>query len=236
MDMLPPNRAIGGPPTVYELAASLVPARQVGGDLYDHFVLGGKVWFLVGDVSGKGVGAALFMARAQTMIRAVAHLKVDLADVLNLVNRGLCEQNEQGMFVTLFAGVLDPVTGALTYGSAGHDPPAIVSGGNVKPRFMGVNGGPVLGLIDATEYKEQSTQLERGDTVVVYTDGVTEALDSKGEFFTAGRILETLATVPMQSTSAILGGLVDALHGFVGDAPQSDDITVMAVRYGTIPD
>jgi sigma-B regulation protein RsbU (phosphoserine phosphatase) len=101
---------------------------------------------------------------------------------------------------------------------------------------MGVNGGPVLGLIDATEYKEQSTQLERGDTVVVYTDGVTEALDSKGEFFTAGRILETLATVPMQSTSAILGGLVDALHGFVGDAPQSDDITVMAVRYGTIPD
>jgi len=236
MDMLPPNRAIGGPPAVYELAASLVPARQVGGDLYDHFVLGGKVWFIVGDVSGKGVGAALFMARAKTMFRAVARQKIDLADVLNLVNRGLCEQNEQGMFVTLFAGVLDPVTGELTYGGAGHDPPAIVSGGNAKPRFMDVDGGPVLGLIAVTEYKEQRTHLERGDTVIVYTDGVTEALDVNGEFFTAGRILETLAAVPIQSTSAILGALLDALHGFVGDAPQSDDITVMAVRYSTIAD
>jgi sigma-B regulation protein RsbU (phosphoserine phosphatase) len=236
MDMLPPNRAVGGPPAVYELAASLVPARQVGGDLYDHFTLGGKIWFIVGDVSGKGVGAALFMARAKTMIRAVAHPKIDLADVLNLVNRGLCEQNEQGMFVTLFAGVLDPVSGELTYGGAGHDPPAIVSGTNQEPRFMDVDGGPVLGLIAATEYKEQRAQLERGDTVVVYTDGVTEGLNEKGEFFTAGRILSTLATVPKQSTSAILGALLDALHGFVGKAPQSDDITVMAVRYSTISD
>lgn len=234
MDMLPPGQLEGPPPAVYELAASLVPARQVGGDLYDHFVLDGKLWFLVGDVSGKGVGAALFMARAATMLRAVADPQVDLADVLNTVNRGLCEHNEQGMFVTLFAGVLDPETGELVYGGAGHDPPAIVSGGTKPPRFMDLDGGPVLGLIDATEYQQQRIELERGDTVVVYTDGVTEALNEKGEFFTSERILETLSTVPKPSTSAVLGGLLDTLHSFVGQAPQSDDITVMAVRYSTI--
>ena len=230
MDMLPPARAESGPPAVYELAASLVPARQVGGDLYDHFILGGKLWFIVGDVSGKGVGAALFMARAKTMLRAVATPQVDLAEVLGTVNRGLCESNDQGMFVTLFAAVLDPATGDLAYGGAGHDPPVIVPRGDAKPRFMDVDGGPVLGLIDAAEYTEQHTKLERGDTVVVYTDGVPEALDSEGEFFTPERLIETLASVPKESTSAILEGLLGALREFVGDAPPSDDVTVMAVR------
>lgn len=232
MDMLPPGSAGGGPPAIYELAATLVPARHVGGDLYDHFLLGGRLWFVVGDVSGKGVAAALFMARAKTMFRALASPHTDLAEVLTTVNRGLCEQNEQGMFVTLFAAALDPTNGELSYGAAGHDPPVLLPGRGGTPRFLDVDGGPVLGLIDATKYAEQRTTLERGDMVVVYTDGVTEALNLQGEFFTSERMVITLETVSQESTSAVAGGLLDALRGFVGEAPQSDDITVMAVRYG----
>jgi sigma-B regulation protein RsbU (phosphoserine phosphatase) len=231
VDMLPAASAGGKPGDGFELQAILEPARQVGGDLYEHFLVDGKLTFVVGDVSGKGVGAALFMARAKTMFHAIASREPDLAEVLGAVNRGLCAENEQGMFVTLFAGVLDLATGELAYASAGHDAPVLVGGPGTKPRFLELDGGPVLGLIEVSQYRAQRTTLKSGDTLVLYTDGVSEALDEKGDFFTTDRLLEHLSKTPRGSTAEIGQGVYEAVKAFAGTAPQSDDITVMAVRY-----
>jgi sigma-B regulation protein RsbU (phosphoserine phosphatase) len=228
VDMLPPAKAGGGPHEGFELHAILEPARHIGGDLYEYFVVDGKLTFVVGDVSGKGVGAALFMARAKTMFHAIARRDPDLADVLAAVNRGLCEENEQGMFVTLFAGVLDLETGDLVYASAGHDPPVVVSGPSSEPRFLEVDGGPVLGLLEASEYRAQRTTLKSGDALVLYTDGVSEALDEKGEFFTTDRLRDLLAK---RANTDLAPSVYEAVKAFAGRAPQSDDITVMAVRF-----
>jgi sigma-B regulation protein RsbU (phosphoserine phosphatase) len=171
------------------------------------------------------------MARAKTMFHAIAAREPDLAEVLGAVNRGLCEDNEQGMFVTLFAGVLDLESGELSYASAGHDPPVLVSGAKTEPRFLDVDGGPVLGLIEASEYRAQRTTLTSGDALVLYTDGVSEALDEKGDFFTTDRLLEHLAKTSRGTTAELARGVYDAVKSFAGRAPQSDDITVMAVRH-----
>ncbi|HEY7699092.1 MAG TPA: SpoIIE family protein phosphatase, partial [Vicinamibacteria bacterium] len=228
VDMLPPSKAGGRPGDGFELHAILEPARQIGGDLYEYFVLDGKLTFVVGDVSGKGVGAALFMARAKTMFHTIARREPDLAEVLRAVNRGLCEENEQGMFVTLFAGALDLETGGLSYASAGHDPPVVVSGAAAEPRQLDVDGGPVLGLIEASDYRAQRTTLAAGDSLVLFTDGVSEALDEKGDFFTIDRLRELLAKT---ANADLAQKVYEAVKAFAGEAPQSDDITVMAVRY-----
>jgi sigma-B regulation protein RsbU (phosphoserine phosphatase) len=231
VDMLPEASAGGRAGDGFELHAILEPARQIGGDLYEHFHRDGRLTFVVGDVSGKGVGAALFMARAKTLFRAIAALEPDPAEVLRAVNRDLCEENEQGMFVTLFAGILELATGEITYASAGHDPPALLGVRDAAPRFLNVDGGPVLGLIEASEYRAQKTTLAPGEALVLYTDGVSEALDPNGEFFTAGRLLEHLAKNPPAPAAAVARGVYEAVKAFAGSAPQSDDITVMAVRY-----
>jgi len=229
VDMLPAASAGGTPGDGFDLHAILEPARHIGGDLYEYFLRDGKLTFVVGDVSGKGVGAALFMARAKTLFRAIVPLETDLAQVLRDVNRDLCEENEQGMFVTLFACALDLATGELTYASAGHDPPVLLGGS--APRFLSVDGGPVLGLIEASEYRAQKTTLAPGEALVLYTDGVSEALDPNGEFFTTERLRAVLATVPPDSAAGIARAVHQAVKTFAGGAPQSDDITVMAVRY-----
>ncbi len=230
MHLLPPDRVDARPPAAYHLAASLIPAREVGGDLYDHFLMDRKLWFMVGDVSGKGVGAALFMARAMTMLRAAAGPGAGPKEILTKVNRGLCQQNNGSTFVTLFAAVLDLTTGSLTHASAGHDPPVIVSGAD--PRFLEAEGGPVLGLIEQAEYFEETTNLNPGDTLIVYTDGVTEAMDPETTLFTRDRILDAVRFNGPRTSSDVLGALLASVRAFAGDAPQSDDITVMVVQYG----
>jgi sigma-B regulation protein RsbU (phosphoserine phosphatase) len=231
IDMLPAASAGGKAGDGFELQAILEPARQIGGDLYEHFHRDGKLTFVVGDVSGKGVGAALFMARAKTLFRAIAAREPDPGEILRAVNRDLCEENEQGMFVTLFAGILDLATGELRYASAGHDPPVLLDGGGAAPRFLTVDGGPVLGLLEASEYRAQRMTLAPGEALVLYTDGVSEALDPNGEFFTTDRLLELLAKTSPGPAAGIARAVYEAVKAFAGSAPQSDDITVMAVRY-----
>jgi sigma-B regulation protein RsbU (phosphoserine phosphatase) len=230
MHLLPADRVDARPPAAYHLAASLIPARQVGGDLYDHFLVDRKLWFMVGDVSGKGVGAAVFMARAMTMLRAAAGPGSGPKEILTKVNNGLCQQNNGATFVTLFAAVLDLTTGSLTHASAGHDPPVIVSG--LDPRFLETEGGPVLGLIEGAAYVEERTDLKPGDTLIVYTDGVTEAMDPETQLFSRERILEAVRFNAPRSSADVLGALLSSVRAFAGDAPQSDDITVMVVQYG----
>jgi sigma-B regulation protein RsbU (phosphoserine phosphatase) len=226
--MLPEPKA-GGPGEGYELGATLVPARQVGGDLFDHFRDGSRLFFLAGDVSGKGVAAALFMARAKAVFEAVAAREADPGAVLHAVNRGLCRENEAGMFVTAVAGVLDLESGELSFAIAGHDPPVLVPTSGA-PNVLAAEGGRVLGLIEASDFPVNRLRLRGGDAVVLYTDGVSEAQDRAGEFFGVERIVATVVTLRGAAAPALTTGLLEAVRAFAGDAPQSDDITILTLR------
>jgi sigma-B regulation protein RsbU (phosphoserine phosphatase) len=229
VDMLPPPSA-GGPGDGFELGATLVPARAVGGDLFDHFRGGSRVFFLVGDVSGKGIAAALFMARAKTVFEAVASREVDPAALLATVNRSLCRDNDAGMFVTAVVGVLDLTSGELALAVAGHEPPVLVPADGT-PELVSVEGGRVLGLIEASEFPLNRLRLGQGDAVVLYTDGVSEAQDAEGGFFGLERLVATAAGMRHEAASSLTDGVLEAVRTFAGGAPQSDDITILTLRY-----
>lgn len=228
-DMLPKPVA-GGHGEGFELGAALVPARAVGGDLFDHFRDGARVFFLVGDVSGKGVGAALFMARTQTVFEAVAAREADPGAVLDRVNRSLCRDNESGMFVTAVAGVLDLASGDLVFAVAGHEPPVLVPAGGA-PEPVSVEGGRVLGLIEASEFPVNRLRLGKGEAVLLYTDGVSEAQDAGGAFFGVERVVGAADSLRHEKASALTEGVLRAVRAFAGAAPQSDDITILTLRY-----
>ena len=229
MDMLPTGGSRNS--ELYDLAALLVPARAVGGDLYDYFPLGGKLYFLVGDVSGKGVPAALFMVRAKTLFATVARHDTDLGGVLAEVNRGLCADNEAAMFATLFAGTLDLDTGELRCAVGGHEPPILIPASGEAARIVPVDGGPALGLQPEAAFATIPYALRPGDALVLYTDGVTEAEAEQGGFFTDERLLELLSGAQKISAAAIADRVLGAVRAFAGKAPQSDDITILALRY-----
>ena len=228
-DMLPKPEA-GGRGEGYELGATLVPARTVGGDLYDHFRDGSRVFFLAGDVSGKGVAAALFMARAKTVFEAVASREGDPGAVLDRVNRSLCRDNEAGMFVTAAVGVLDLGTGDLDFALAGHEPPLLVPADR-PPEPLRAEGGRVLGLIEESAFPVNRFRLRRGDAVVLYTDGVSEAQDRAGAFFGVERLVATAAGLRHATAPELTARVLEAVRGFAGEAPQSDDITILTLRY-----
>jgi phosphoserine phosphatase RsbU/P len=227
-DMLPKPTA-GGPGEGFELGATLVPARAVGGDLFDHFRDGSRVFFLVGDVSGKGVPAALFMARTKTVFETVAAREEDPGRVLDRVNRSLCRDNDAGMFVTAAVGVLDLATGELAFALAGHEPPVLVPADS-PPEAARAEGGRVLGLIEESEFPVNRRRLDHGDAVVLYTDGVSEAQDSGGGFFGVERLVAVAAARRHEAASALTEGVLGAVRAFAGAAPQSDDITILTLR------
>jgi sigma-B regulation protein RsbU (phosphoserine phosphatase) len=233
MDMLPKGN-LGGDKEGFELAATLVSAREVGGDLYYHFLREGRVAFLVGDVSGKGVPAALFMARTKTLFETIARNAGEVGEALAVVNQSLCRENEAGMFVTVFAGVFDPSTGKLKCAAGGHDPPALLPGDGTAPRFLDVEGGPLLGLLDAAEYPTHEVELSSRDSIVITTDGVSEARNAGGDFFGEERLLSALANMAGAGASEISEKLLVAVRDYAGNAPQSDDITIMTLRYAPV--
>jgi sigma-B regulation protein RsbU (phosphoserine phosphatase) len=224
-----PAPAAGGPDEGYELGATLVPARAVGGDLFDHFRDGSRVFFLVGDVSGKGIAAALFMARAKTVFETEASREADPGALLARVNRSLCRENEAGMFVTAVAGVLDLASGELTFALAGHDPPVLVPAA-APPTAVSADGGRVLGLVEVSDFPVNRLRLSAGDAVLLYTDGVSEAQDTSGGFFGVERIVATAGPLRQAAAPALTGGLLGAVRAFAGEAPQSDDITILTLR------
>jgi sigma-B regulation protein RsbU (phosphoserine phosphatase) len=231
MDMLPEADIGGGEEDGFELSAKLVPARAVGGDLYYHLRAASRLTFLVGDVSGKGVPAALFMARTKTLFETISVREGDVGAALAEVNRNLCKENEAGMFVTVIAGVLDTATGELTLSAGGHDPPALIPGRDVKPSFVEVDGGPVLGLLEGFDFPTIRLKLDPGDAVVLYSDGVPEALNEAEDFFTGDRLLEVLSRLGPTEASRTSDAVMSAVKDFAGKAEQSDDITVMALRF-----
>jgi sigma-B regulation protein RsbU (phosphoserine phosphatase) len=227
-DMLPAPTA-GGESAPYDLAAVLEPARSVGGDLYDHFEMDGRLFFLVGDVSGKGVAAALFMARARAVFDAVATRGGDPGDMLATMNRSLCRQNDEGMYVTAVCGVIDLHTRAVTFATAGHEPPILVPPCG-SPGSLQTEGGRVLGLIDGGDYPSSTVTLEPGASLVLFTDGVSEANDPAGEFFGLDGVMAAAGRIrDRRSAGAITSELLREVKAFVGTAPQFDDITILTL-------
>jgi sigma-B regulation protein RsbU (phosphoserine phosphatase) len=220
-----------------EIFAIMEPAREVGGDLYDFFDCpDGTLCFLIGDVSGKGLPAALFMARAKSLIRVTAELMqapaggtADPAEIVARVNRELCQSNGEMMFVTLFFGMLNPATGALRFCNAAHNAPYRLSAGKVEP----VEGpsGFALGIEPSSAYAAGHLSMTAAETIYLYTDGVTEATAASFELFGEARLEAALRSVIPDSSRDVVNSVAAVVRGFVGSAPQADDITAMAIKW-----
>lgn len=217
-----------------DMAATLIPARAVGGDLYDFLLIDDALWFVIADAAGKGVSAALFMAVTRTLFRAIAHGSATVSSVTARMNAELARDNEQQFFVTALVGRVDLRSGELSYSNAGHPPPlrASVSGGSEFLQAMA--GGIALGILDDATYDEGRVQLAPGDAVLLFTDGVTEAINGAGELFSDGRLTRAFADNAAMPVTDIVNRIVDAVNTFAGGAPQEDDITVLALRYNGI--
>jgi phosphoserine phosphatase RsbU/P len=228
MAMLPrqmPHRA------EIEMAATLIPARAVGGDLYDFIVMDDALWFVVADAAGKGVSAALFMAVTRTLFRAIAHSQATTSSATARMNAELARDNEQQFFVTALVGRIDLRTGEFTYSNAGHLLPLHVPSGGVPVTVRGAEDGIALGILEDAEYAEGRLMLGSGDLLMVFTDGVTEAVDASGRLFSDERLARVLASSAAQSSQAVVDAVVGAVTTFAGTTPQEDDITVLALRF-----
>ncbi|MBF6616714.1 MAG: SpoIIE family protein phosphatase [Candidimonas sp.] len=213
-----------------DLYATMIPAKEVGGDLYDYFVLpDGRLCFAIGDVSDKGVPAALFMAVTRTLIRASAEGTTDPAMMIERINNRLSENNPNMMFVTLIVAVLDMTTGDLTWANAGHPPPCIVKTDG-ELRLLEGCSGPACGVQEDLPYTRYATQLAQGETFIGYSDGVTEALSPDGKLYGDQRLLDLLAAHPAPSAQLATTTVLDDVRAFAHGTEQSDDITLIAAR------
>lgn len=215
----------------FAVHASMTPAKAVGGDFFDFFLIDAdRLGFVIADVSGKGVPSALFMAVCRTLIKATALAGGPPEACLEQVNRVLASEGVASMYVTVFYGVLDTRSGQLTYCNAGHNPPYVLrADGAVEP--LAQVGGMVVGLFELASYECGSLVLGVGDGLFMYTDGVTEATDVAGEEFTTARLAPCLAECRGLGLDAVIEKVGAAVTAFAGEAPQADDITMLALRY-----
>ena len=214
----------------YEIDAHMLAAREVGGDFYDVLRLeNGRIGLSVADVSDKGVPAALFMMSTLTLLKGSAIGVGAPAAVLTEVNDLLNEENEAAMFVTLLYAVFNPSNGLLNYANGGHNPPIIVHPDG-SSALLPATGGIALGVAPKFQYEESSVILDPGDTLVLYTDGVTEAMNAEGEEFGLDRLRDLFTNAAPRSPKETNAAIFEAVSAFAGDTPQSDDITCLACR------
>jgi sigma-B regulation protein RsbU (phosphoserine phosphatase) len=216
----------------FALWGTMRSAKEVGGDFYDHFTLkSGRTGIVVADVSGKGVPAALFGMVSKTLLRATATQKTPEPDaVMASVNDGLCQDNDTCMFVTVFYAVFDPMQGSLTYVNGGHPPPLLIHS-NGASEFLPSTDGIALGVADGMPFAQHTIQLAAGDTVLIYTDGVTEAFNPDAEEFTQARLPGLFAQSPPAGVHDVVRRTVAAVDNFSAGEPQSDDITCVALCF-----
>jgi len=213
----------------FEVAGAMIPAKEVGGDYYDYLLLPEGRWgFVVADVAGKGLGAAMLMSNLQATINDQVEVTSSCAQCVANANRRLKTRVSPGQFVTLFLAALDPAKKLLTYCNAGHNPPYLFRpDGNF--RELGF-GGPLLGPFDGLDYAEEKLQLFSGDVLVIFSDGVTEANNETGEMFGEPRLLESVKPVLAKTASEILSTVIESVRHFAGKTPAADDLTLMVIK------
>jgi sigma-B regulation protein RsbU (phosphoserine phosphatase) len=215
----------------FQLHAVLEPAKEVGGDLYDFFFVDqNHLVFLIGDVSGKGVPASLFMAVTKTLIKTRAASGIGPDEILCSVNRDLCEGNDTTMFVTVFCAVLEVDSGRIVYSSAGHNPPVLLRKTGTA-EYLLFNGSTALGVFEDSLYSREIVYLSPEDTLILYTDGITEAMNPDGRFFSDERLLRSVQAIGPDTAEKTAFKIVAEVHEFAAGAPQSDDITLLALKY-----
>lgn len=217
--------------TEFDLHAMIDPAKEVGGDFYDFGILADdKLYFSIGDVSDKGVPASLFMAVIATLLKVTSQESLAPSGVIQKINRQLCRDNETCMFATIFYGILDLATGDLAYSAGGHSPPLRISKeGEVST--LERTSGMAIGLEPSVEFQTKNVRLNPGDALVLYTDGITEAMNLSDELFGDDRLAAAVRGLGKRSVEAIIAACLNAVAEHVGNAPQSDDITMLAVRW-----
>jgi adenylate cyclase len=231
--MLPTPKILFAGETRFALDARLEPARTVGGDFYDCFMVDRyRLFFVVGDVSGKGLPASLFMALAKSLIKSIA-LRADDPDpgaVLTRANVEISRDNPESLFVTVFAGLLDTRTGGLGFSNAGHEPPFACRPG-AAPQIVEHSGGPPLCVIEGFEYPTGHRALERDESLSVVTDGVTEAMNSRRDLYGAARLKALLSSLPLAAPQNLVEAIAQDVSRFAAGAEPADDLTLLSVRW-----
>jgi len=214
-----------------DIYASMIPAKEMCGDLYDFFVRNDQLYFCIGDVAGKGVPAALFMTVTKNLFRAYASNESTPDHIVSQMNHNLTEDNKSHMFVTLFVGILDLTSGLLRYCNAGHEDPIIV---NRETRLLPINRIFPVGAVAGTPYQTQAIVIEPQTTIILYTDGVTEAMTADKKMFGREQILDEInraIQTGQVAPKALIERMTAAVQAFVGDTEQSDDLTMLAINY-----
>jgi sigma-B regulation protein RsbU (phosphoserine phosphatase) len=226
MAMVPSNFSLREDVDIY---ANMTPAKAVGGDLYDIFIIDDHLYFCIGDVSGKGVPAALFMAVSMSLFRAYSAEEVQPDRIVARMNKSLCERNKKHMFVTMFVGILDLKSGELCYCNAGHEAPLII---DKEVRELPVIRNLPVGAVKKATYQMQTTTIEPQSTILLYTDGLSEAMDADKQMYGRERIVEEVERACQAGQyvpKTLIEQLTQSVHSFVGDTEQSDDITMIAL-------
>jgi len=215
----------------FDIHASLEPAREVGGDFYDYFFIdGNQLCLVVGDVSGKGVPAALFMAMTKTMIKSTARLLAEPEYILADVNREIARNNPSLTFVTVFLGILNLSTGSLTYTCAGHIPQLFI-GRKGNSALLSEAQCPAIGFDDTFQYRQATIKLQHQDGLLLFTDGVTEAQNAQGHLFTQEALMNTVSLTAGLPPQERVTAIIARIREFTGQRPLADDLTLLALTY-----
>ena len=215
----------------FDIFAKMVPAKEVGGDLYDFFLIDKyRLGVVIGDVSGKGIAAALLMAVSKTLLKATASKGMPVDNILSEVNSILAEESPSNMFVTVFLGVLDTRSGSFEYSNGGHNPPYLISTDG-KAKQLDNIGGLILGAIKEAEYQSNVVIIKPGESLFFYTDGVTEAFNKDAEEFQEARLEKSLANKNSLSANELVENVFEVVQAYSEGTEQSDDITCVALKY-----
>ena len=215
-----------------DLYASMTPAREVGGDLYDFVIQNEKLFYCIGDVAGKGIPASLLMAVARGMFRILARQALPPAEIARQINEMSSDENEQLNFVTMFIASIDLKTGVMDFCNCGHNPPVMLSCTGEKPCFLECESNMAIGIMPGFEFKGQTLPDVKGKPIFIYTDGLNEAENEADEEFGNDRMLEVLGEVPFLDAQTTVERLINAVAGHVAGAEASDDLTMLCVKIG----
>jgi sigma-B regulation protein RsbU (phosphoserine phosphatase) len=215
----------------FDIYAFIEPAKEVGGDLYDFFFVDDNhICFMIGDVSGKGVPASLFMAVTKTLFKANTSEGVRPDEILTRLNNELSRDNESCMFVTIFCGILNTKTGEVFYSNAGHNPPLLLRQGK-EAEYLDISDSIAVGAKEGLSFKTEKLVLLAGEALFMYTDGVTEAANIENELFSEERLRDNLSELQEKPIKDIVSSQLEKIEDFSKEAPQADDITMMIIKY-----